>query len=383
MIEKLGLEPNTLIKNEFEILNDIEIHMLICKKDMLLAINNLNSLQKHDEFKQMIIYLHDDGSLDNADCETLVETVPNVIIIRREDADIRIVEYINMYPNCAEYRLGKNEINLWHKIKLFDYYYFSKTKKIFGLDTDLLFMKKPEEIINLMIEGTPFYFPDVQSAYCFNEPKEEVTVLDRVNTGVIYIPSEDYYKISDIENALKNLVGKGVNYFPSWIEQSAFAHMFYCDGRYKMLDDKKYTIPYFSSVDIKTIECLHFVSYPAVRDTYKTYTDYLELKSGELIHDLSYIVVFEEKNIPLEIKIYKYGNMYNLVYYWGLEKTDQHQLDHIFKVVADDSVVEFKCQSNSNGFLILNTKADTFTINHTYDWYGDMDWKELEILKCK
>ena len=47
----------------------IEIHTLICNKDLLLAINNFKSLQKFDEFADMPVFLHDDGSLSESDIE--------------------------------------------------------------------------------------------------------------------------------------------------------------------------------------------------------------------------------------------------------------------------------------------------------------------------
>jgi len=297
---------------------ELEIHTLICNRDVLLAINNFKSLQKFDEFKNVPVYLHDDGSLTKSDI-SLLDNIKNVILIDRKEADKEIEQHIKDYPNCMSYRLGKNPINLWHKIKTFDYYYFSKSKKILGLDTDLLFMKKPENIINLINSNTPFYFPDVQSSYCFNEPKDEIPVFKSVNTGLIYIPSPDYYNIESLEFALTNLVGKGVNYFPSWIEQSAFAHMFYKDGH----------------------------------------------------------------KIPLEVKMLKYEGFLNVEFYWGLEKTGQQFLDHIFKIIIDGEETEYKFQSNKNGFFIINLTNQNFDMYHTYDWYNNMKWEKLDTVKIE
>ena len=361
---------------------ELEIHTLICNRDVLLAINNFKSLQKFEEFNDVPVYLHDDGSLTESDI-ILLGNIKNVVLIRRNDADLDIEKYVKDYPNCYNYRLGKNPINLWHKIKTFDYYYFSKTKKVIGLDSDLLFMQKPENVINLINSNTPFYFPDVQSSYCFNEPKDEVSVLKNVNTGLIYIPSPEYYNIDSLEFALKNLVGKGVNYFPSWIEQSAFAHMFYKDGRYVSLGLEEYRIPYFQSVDIKKIECLHFVSYQPVRELYKTYIDYLDISNGELVYEKNFIVEFESHKIPLDVKIQKYEGFLNVEFYWGLEKTNHKFLDHIFKIVIDGKETEYKFQSNKNGFFIINLTNDNFDIYHTHDWYNNLKWEKLDTIKIE
>lgn len=355
---------------------DLEIHTLICNRDLLLAINNFKSLQKFEEFKNIPVFLHDDGSLSDFDIKSL-SGINNVTVIRRAEADKAIYEYLKDYKNCLEYRLGDNKINLWHKIKSFDYFFFSKTKKVLGIDTDLLFLRKPEDVIKYINSNTPFYFPDIQSAYCFNEPKGSVPVIDKVNTGLIFIPSEEYYHLTAIENALGNLLKEGINYFPSWIEQSAFAHMFYIDGRYLSLDIQKYRIPFFQSIEIEEVECLHFVSYPAVRDTYKEYVDYLQFEKEELVYQSSNIVEFREEKVPLTFDIFKGNNTYRLEYYWGLEKTQQQSLDHIFKIKTLETESLKAFQSSKNGFFILPFDSGTIGISHTYDWYGEQNWIDL------
>jgi len=355
---------------------NLEIHSLICNRDIVMAINNFKSLQRYEEFKNVPIYLHDDGSLTDVDI-SLLKDINNVIFIDRGWADLKIEKYIKNSPSCLSYRLGASKINLWHKIKSFDYYYFSESKNILGMDTDLLFMRKPQDVIDLINSGTPFYFPDVQSSYSFNEPKNEVPVLKNVNTGLIYIPSKEYYNLDDLEFALSNLVRNNINYFPSWIEQSAFAHMFYKNENYVCLSVDKYRIPYFQSVDIEITECLHFVSYPPVRETYEQYLDYLKFDNGDLIYKNKFFVDFEDNKIPLIVQIFKHDNFYSLKYYWGLEETKQTFLDHIFKVETFEGEFIKKFQSNKNGFFIFKSSNDSIKIGHTYEWYEKTNWKDL------
>lgn len=373
-----GLQADSIwLKKEYmSNFNDVEIHTLICKKDLTLAVNNFKSLQRYEEFANMVVVLHDDGSLTKEDLPML-EKIKNMTIIWREDADMKIKSFVDKHPNCKSYRLGDSHINLWHKIKLFDYFYFSKTKKILGMDTDLLFLRKPENVIRLMNAETAFYFPDIQSAYCFNEPKD-VKVLENVNTGLIYLPDESYYNMDAIEHALTNLVGKGVNYFPSWIEQSAFAHMFYADGRYESLALKKYGIPYFQRIDAEVAECLHFVSYEGVRATYESYLEYVNL-SGEKIFTKEYKVEFQEKEIPILLTIYDDGDKLFFKFIWELEKAGINALDHLFEIINGDKKYEFKFQSDKHGFFSIPKEDNMYiNINHAYDWYGDKKWFEFE-----
>lgn len=362
-----------------QIFDGLEIHSLICNRDVVLALNNFKSLQKYEEFKNTPIYLHDDGSLTDMDKSLLID-IENVIFIDRKWADIEIEQYIKDYSNCMSYRLGDSKINLWHKIKSFDYFFFSKTKRVLGLDTDLLFMRKPQDVIDLIKSNTPFYFPDVQSSYSFNEPKSEIPVHKNVNTGLIYIPSEKYYSLDDLEFALSNLVRNNINYFPSWIEQSAFAHMFYKNGEYLSLSVEKYRIPYFQSVDIELVECLHFVSYPAVRDTYQEYLDYLKFDNGLIIYKKKQFVEYKENKIPLMVEVHKHENFYSLKYYWGLEETNQNFLDHIFKIETSEGVIEKKFQSGKNGFFIFKTNDISIQIEHTYEWFEEKNWRVLDLV---
>ena len=357
----------------------IEIHTLICKRDILLATNNFKSLLKFEEFASMPIFLHDDGSLSDDDVELLLTSIPGATIIGRKWADAEMEKYLVNHPLCNRFRLVNDHIHLWHKIKSFDYFLFSKTKCILGMDTDLLFMRKPVAVLEYLKTNTPFYFPDLQSAYCFNEPKNEIPVVEKANTGLMFIPSEDYYHLDAIEHALSNLIRNGVNYFPSWIEQSAFAHMFYVDGRYKVLPEGKYRIPYFQNVDIDSIECLHFVSYPAVRETYKYYTDYLQFDGGDEIYKKDFIVDFEGKRIPLSVAVCRNDNMCIFSFQWNLEVVKQRALDHLFRIdVEDGDSVTHKFQSSPTGFFFVNGKHKHVKMFHTYDWYGEKDWKLLD-----
>ena len=361
--------------------NQIEIHTLICKRDILLAINNFKSLCKFEEFAQMPIFLHDDGSLSSEDKLLLSENIQNATFIDRAWADQQIAKFIDKHPFSKTYRLVDKHIHLWHKIKLYDYFFFSKTKKILGMDTDLLFMKKPQNMLNYINNNIPFYFPDVNDAYCFQEPKNEIPVPSRTNTGLIYIPSSDYYNLDDIEHSLTNLLRNGVNFFPAWIEQSAFAHMFYKNGKYLPLNANLYRIPYFQRVNVDEVECLHFVSYPAVRETYDRYFDYLKFEKGQKVYENNFSVKFENNSIDLTLSGYKSENLLNFTYGWFLEKSNQKALDHIFKIEAENGYVsEHKFQSEKSGFFIVPAKFKNLKIYHTTDWYGKMDWQLIDTV---
>lgn len=245
---------------------DLEIRVLVCKKDVEMCLNMVNSLRTYDEFKTIPIFFHSDGSLDTESIHSLTQ-LENVSIVEKDYADNNIIKYIQHHIFSQKYRLENNRLSLWHKIKLFDFYFLSKSKNILCIDSDILFLNKPDVMIHLIETSTPFYFPDFQNSYSFRK-NTNINVLNNVNTGLFYIPSEKYYDVISIENALTDLYKNGIFNTPQWIEQSAYAHMFYENGCYTMLDETKYKIPTEYIPISNDIECLHFVGHPPIRKMY-------------------------------------------------------------------------------------------------------------------
>lgn len=249
---------------------DLEIRMLICKRDVEMALNMINSLKKYIEFKSIPIYFHDDGSLDS-ECKSILSNIENSYIVDKTLADSTILHALHSYPNCKKYRFHNVRIFNNTKMKLFDFHFLSNTNNILCIDSDILFLNNPNDIIELINKSIPFYFPDFQNSYSFCRTTK-VKVLENVNVGIFYIPSKDHYDINAIEFALNDLFTTGLTN-GDWIEQSAWSHMFYTDGRYVTLDTKKYQIPTPYNSIPSDVESLHFVGHPPIR---RMYDDFLK-----------------------------------------------------------------------------------------------------------
>jgi hypothetical protein len=258
-------------------INDLEIRTLICKRDIEMGLNMVKSLRRYTIFKYIPIYFHDDGSLDDDDKRILLE-FENSHIIDRTYADITILDLLKDYPSCKKYRFDNVNIFSNLKIKLFDFYFLSKSKNILCIDSDVLFLNEPKTIVNLINSSTPFYFPDFQNSYSFTK-KSKIDVLDNVNTGLFHIPTKNHYDINAIELALNDLFTFGLKNV-GWIEQSAYSHMFYKNEKYVKLNEKKHQIPTNSIKDIPfDIESLHFVGHPPIRKLYKDFLNEINLFS--------------------------------------------------------------------------------------------------------
>jgi hypothetical protein len=248
--------------------NDLEIRILICKRDVQMGLNMIGSLRRYNQFKNIPIYFHDDGTLDDDSKHTLLN-VGNSHIIDKTYADNTVLKFINEHKNSKKYRFEPIRIFNNTKMKLFDFYFISKSKNILCVDSDILFLNEPKDIIELIYESKPFYFPDFQNSYSFCK-STKANVLENVNVGIFYIPSKDYYNIQEIEFALNDLFTIGVTN-GDWIEQSVWSHMFYKDGRYIKLNEKKYRIPTPNDDVPSDIESLHFVGHPPIRNLYDNF----------------------------------------------------------------------------------------------------------------
>ena len=244
---------------------DLEIRVLICKRDVGMGLNMAQSLRRYNQFKSIPIYFHNDGSLEDDDKNTLLE-LGNCSIIDRIYADEVVLNFLESYKNCKKYRFDDIRIFNNTKMKLFDFSILSQTSNILCIDSDILFINEPTNIIELINKSVPFYFPDFQNSYSFSK-SSKAKVLDKVNVGIFYIPSKSYYNIDEIEFALNDLFTIGITN-GGWIEQSAWSHMFYKDGRYISLNNKLYQIPNPYEPLSFDVECLHFVGHPPIRELY-------------------------------------------------------------------------------------------------------------------
>lgn len=249
---------------------NLEIRVLICNRDVDMGLNMVKSLRRYNQFNNIPIYFHNDGSLDVESKHSLLE-IENSFIVDREYADEIVKNYIHQYKSCHKYRFDNIRIFNNTKIKLFDFHLLSKSKNILCIDSDVLIINEPIEIIKLIENSTPFYFPDFQNSYSFCKTTK-ANVLDNVNVGIFYIPSNEYYDINAIEYALNDLFTIGITN-GGWIEQSAWSHMFYKNGNYISLNKEKYQIPNPYDKTSDNIEALHFVGHPPIR---RLYDDFLK-----------------------------------------------------------------------------------------------------------
>jgi len=132
---------------ECERQDDFEIHMLCQKSDVISATWSLWSFLKNSQLCPKIV-IHDDGSLDEESTAIFKSKFDNLEIVWKKDAD-ELIDKMSVSPIVKDYRKNGHPLIL----KLIDIFLLSRAEKVMVLDSDVLFFKKPEEIVGFVREN--------------------------------------------------------------------------------------------------------------------------------------------------------------------------------------------------------------------------------------
>jgi hypothetical protein len=140
---------------------DFELHMLLGRKHVGMCLWSVKSFLASTNIPFSVV-LHDDGSLTETDIHALESHLISARVVRKHDADSLMREKLAEFPNCLEYRFGETQTSD-HRgakynmrifaLRLFDFNMVSSAKKTLVLDADVLFFRRPREIIDWAIDS--------------------------------------------------------------------------------------------------------------------------------------------------------------------------------------------------------------------------------------
>ena len=134
-----------LPKYECSVNSDFEIHVLCQKKDAGMLRWALKSFLYFSELCPNII-VHDDGSFDMKSAAILESKFTNLKVLFKSEAD----RLIKNYPGLPDYtRVYRNNGHVMI-MEFFDLFLLSRSKKVMICDSDILFFKKPNEVIDFV-----------------------------------------------------------------------------------------------------------------------------------------------------------------------------------------------------------------------------------------
>jgi hypothetical protein len=125
--------------------SDVEVHMLICHRDVTMGIQSLKSLLRFTP--PFAVVVHDDGTLTPEDCALLEHHFPGMRIIGAAEATARV--------DAELARLGLErcrELRRTYVVapKVFDCAIYSAGKMMMLVDADVIFLEPPTELLRAL-----------------------------------------------------------------------------------------------------------------------------------------------------------------------------------------------------------------------------------------
>lgn len=162
--------------------SDIEVHMLLCHRDVGMCLQGLKSLFRFAPDRFALV-LHDDGSLTPEDRACLAHHFPGVRVIEAPDAARRV--------DSALAALGLERCRALRRTfvlapKVFDCALYSAGKMMLLIDADVIFLERPSALLDALARTdakAPMRFNiDVRRAYVWTD--DEI----RAVTGFVPAP---------------------------------------------------------------------------------------------------------------------------------------------------------------------------------------------------
>lgn len=175
----------------------VEVRALTWRKDWVNLIWTLKTFYRFAQV-DFPLFIHD-GGLTRRQADRLQQHFPDATIVTRSDADERITSHLSSrgLSRCFDFRMRSH-----FGRKLFDYFVFSESERIISLDSDVLFFRRPSELIDRPNEARRNLFNrDRDDWYCLDPDGMEATFgvrpMPRINSGIssIWCESLDLRRI--------------------------------------------------------------------------------------------------------------------------------------------------------------------------------------------
>jgi hypothetical protein len=168
------------------------VHMVTCHSHLDMALWCLKTFTLFSEMSPAIT-IHDDGSLTEQDKRLLQHSLARCRVIDRADADRKLDRALESYPQSRRMRQAPG---FYCSLKLFDPWVYSARDVVVLLDSDILFFRRPRELLECAAEGAACFNSDYQSSYTVRGEEVRrrlgIEVLENVNAGLVVMARRDY-----------------------------------------------------------------------------------------------------------------------------------------------------------------------------------------------
>jgi len=162
----------------------VEVRALTWRRDWVNLIWTLKTFYRSAQV-DFPLFIHD-GGLTRCQADQLQQHFPDATLVTRADADERITAHLRSrgLSRCLDFRMQSP-----FGRKLFDFFVFSDANRVISLDSDVLFFRRPSELIdctnaarrNLFNRDCDYWYPlDLDGM----EATFGVRPEPRINSGV-------------------------------------------------------------------------------------------------------------------------------------------------------------------------------------------------------
>ncbi len=205
-----------------EVDTSVSVHFLVSSRTWHAGVLAAMSFEFFTQ-RRWNLFFHEDGSVDKESRKKIEKILKGVHFISRAQSEEVVKPRLNAYPHCQSLR---QEHNLF--LKFFDLPAFASGERMILLDSDVIFFKKPQEILNWVDTNSQecWYNKDTTEKYCIPryeiEPALGIKLWPSFNSGLILMP------LAAISLPLaEQLVGlfKASAHHPPFFEQTLYALM--------------------------------------------------------------------------------------------------------------------------------------------------------------
>jgi hypothetical protein len=236
-----------------QISGDITVCVLTSRRDWFSCLWSLVSFYEFSGL-QLPLLIYSDGTLGENHERELAKIFPNARFVSSSAGEALVAKELFCYPNCMRFRRLQP-----YARKITDLPVLGGSPYVLIFDSDVLFLKRPEELIQYLgpnLSGRFVFERDYQEAY-FDTADEikrtfDVDIASRVNVGIIAadVSNFDYAKIE------RWLAKEEIAQHP-WAEQTLWA--MYAGREQTALLGGAYDVTMATHVEPETV-AKHYIS---------------------------------------------------------------------------------------------------------------------------
>lgn len=222
--------------------SEVEVHSLICHRDVNMMLTSAKSFLSY--LPNVALVLHDDGSITPGDLALFEQHLPGARVVSRAEADaaMRAALPPDVFAARARY---------FFLLKLFDFNHFNRARKTILLDSDIVFLAAPREIVEWAQtpDAPPFYNEDWCPSYRAKTVPPGVALPPRLNAG--FMGYDGRFTLQQIWECCRS-----VDY---WLEDQTIYALLLAGRKAQALDSARYRVYTGGSVE-PTTPMVHFIS---------------------------------------------------------------------------------------------------------------------------